>query len=281
MNSIKTRTGVRKLSIRVALLTGLGLLVVALACATGSENLLTQAEDAWDSGEYKEAADLYEQYLAQDPSTQRAIEARFQLANVYYFNLNRHDQARVQYTAFLEQDPSNPNAPVARERLAEVLGELGRSFEAIAEYENLNPQDGTERRRIRLRIADLYFAQRNYSQALTEYEKVVEKVAYDDLSEQAYLREASIYHIARGQYQQALPIYRKLAEKSPDTKVRRRAQYGIADCQAALYEFDDAIKTLQGISDETEQSHVAERISELEKQRREAGQARSRLREPT
>jgi tetratricopeptide (TPR) repeat protein len=257
------------------------LLVFALACGQGSENLLTQAEDAWDSGDYKESAALYEQYLAQDSTSQRAAEARFQLANVYYFNLNRHDQARVQYTAFLELDPSSPNAVVARERLAEVLGEIGRSYEAIAEYENLNPQDGTERRRIRLRIADLYFAQRNYSQALTEYEKVVEKVPYDDLSEQAYLREASIYHIARGQYQQALPIYRKLAAQSPELEVRRRAQYGIADCLAALYEFDAAIKTLQGITDEAEQSHVAERISELEKQRREAGQARSRLRQPT
>ncbi|HMG32394.1 MAG TPA: tetratricopeptide repeat protein [Blastocatellia bacterium] len=243
----------------------------------GARSILEQAEDAWDSGDYKTSAQLFEKYLEQEPAGSRAADARYQLANIYYFNLHRFDQARAQYLAFLEQDPGNQNAQVARERLAEVLGELGRSYEAIAEYENLNPQDGSERRRIRLRIADLYFAQNNYSQALTEYEKVVEGVAYDELSEQAYLREASIYHIARGQYQLALPVYEKLAASSPDGKVRVRAKYGLADCYAGMFRFEDAIKTLRSIGEGSEQAYISQRVSELEQRRREAGQAQTRL----
>ena len=92
----------------------------------------------------------------QRPSSEKAPEARFQLANIYYFKLRRYDQARDHYNAFLEQNPSHSNSQLARERLAEVLGEMGRSYEAIAEYENLTPRDSSERRRIRLRIADLY-----------------------------------------------------------------------------------------------------------------------------
>jgi tetratricopeptide (TPR) repeat protein len=206
-----------------------------------------------------------------------APDARFQLANIYYFKLRRYDQARDQYNAFLEKNPSHPNSQLARERLAEVLGEMGRSYEAIAEYENLSPQDSGERRRIRLRIADLYFAQRNYSQALTEYEKVIEQVSYDELSEQAYLREASIYHIERSQYQQALPVYQKLAAMSGDPKVRTRAMYGLAECHAGLYQFDEAIKTLRAIKDDTEQTDITRRVTELEQQKREASQARSGL----
>jgi tetratricopeptide (TPR) repeat protein len=166
---------------------------------------------------------------------------------------------------------------LARERLAEALGEMGRAYEAIAEYENLNPQDSSERRRIRLRIADLYFAQRNYSQALTEYEKVVEQVPYDELSEQAYLREASIYHIERAQYQQALPVYEKLSTLSGDGKVRIRAMYGLVDCHAGLYQFDEAIKTLRAIKDDAEQADVARRVTELESQKHEANQAKTGL----
>ncbi|HYV04886.1 MAG TPA: tetratricopeptide repeat protein, partial [Blastocatellia bacterium] len=143
--------------------------------------------------------------------------------------------------------------------------------------ENMNPQDSDERRRIRLRIADLYFAQKNYSQALTEYEKVIEGAPYDDFSEQAYLREASIYHIERGQYQQALPIYQKLASDSDDDGVRLRATYGLADCYAGLYRFDEAIRTLREIKDEVEQKHISERITGLEAQRRDASQAKSGL----
>src|SRR4030095_12086363 len=174
-------------------------------CHRDIERSLGGAVEAWDSGDYSLAAEEYERYLSQRPSSDKAPEARFQLANIYYFKLRRYDQARDHYNAFLEQNPSHSNAQVARERLAEVLGEMGSSYEAIEEYDNLSTRDSGERRRIRLRIADLYFSQRNYSQALTEYEKVIEQVAYDELSEQAYLREASIYHIARGQYKQGAP----------------------------------------------------------------------------
>ena len=253
------------------------LAVLASACHRDAERPLIRAVEAWDSGDYQRAAEEYERYLYQRPDGEKASEARFQLANIYYFKLRRFDQARSLYAAFLEQNPSNPDAPLARERLGEVLGEMGRSYEAIAEYENLNPQNEDERRRIRLRIADLYFAQRNYSQALTEYEKVIEKVPYDEMSEQAYLREASIYHIERSQYQQALPIYHKLASESGDGKVRLRATYGLADCYAGLYQFDEAIKTLRAIKEESEQTDVARRVAELEQQKREAAQARSGL----
>jgi len=253
------------------------LAVLACACHRDAERPLIRAVEAWDSGDYQRAAEEYERYLYQRPDGEKASEARFQLANIYYFKLRRFDQARSLYATFLEQNPSHQDTPLARERLAEVLGEMGRSYEAIAEYENLNPQNEDERRRIRLRIADLYFAQRNYSQALTEYEKVIEKVPYDEMTEQAYLREASIYHLERSQYQQALPIYHKLATESGDNKVRLRAMYGLADCYAGLYQFDEAIKTLRSIKEESEQPDVARRVAELEQQKREAAQARSGL----
>ena len=246
-----------------------------VGCKRDVGQSLERAVEAWDAGDYKLAAQEYEHYLSLDPTSEQAADARFQVANIYYFNLHQYDQARGHYTTFLSENSSHPNAPLARERLAEVLGELGRSYDAIAEYENLNPQDAYGRRRIRLRIADLYFAQKNYSQALNEYEKVIEAVAYDELSEQAYLREASIYHIERSQYQQALLVYQKLASESSDPEVRLRAMYGLTDCYAGLYRFDEAIQALREIKDDGEQKHIIERIAGLEAQRREAAQAKS------
>jgi len=266
-----------RLRVAVSFLICMMLFTLLAACHRDAAQSLTRAVEAWDSGDYKVAAEEYERYLYQNPAGDKAADARFQLANIYYFKLQKYDRASANYTAFLEQNPSHPNASLARERLAEVLGEMGRSYEAIAEYENLNPQDSSERRRIRLRIADLYFAGRNYSQALTEYDKVIENVPYDDLSEQAYLREASVYHIERGQYQQALPVYQKLSSMSADPKLRLRAMYGEAECYAGLYQFEEAIRTLRAIKDEAEQADVSRRIADLEQQKREAAQARSGL----
>ena len=245
------------------------------ACQKKKEGSISKAMDAWDSGDYTTAAEEYEEFLQVYPTGEQSVEARFQLANVYYFNLNKYEQARLHYKEFLNQSPSHTNAQKARERLAEVLSELGRSYDAIAEYENLNMQDGTERRRIRLRIADLYYEQKNYSQALTEYLKVTEQAGYDELSEQAYLREASIYHITRSQYKQAIPVYQKLADETSDAKVRRLARYGIADCYAEILELDQAVKILREIKDESEQAYITKRITEFESRKREAAQARS------
>ncbi|HEX5736804.1 MAG TPA: tetratricopeptide repeat protein [Blastocatellia bacterium] len=243
-------------------------------CRKDDEQALRRGAEAWDSGDYISAAEEYEQYLQRYPSGQQSLEARFQLANIYYLNLQRYEQARLHYREFIEQDPANPKAYAARERLAGVLADLGRSYEAIAEYENLTPQDPAERRRVRLLIADLYYNQKNYSQALTEYEKVIEHTEFDDLSEQAYLREATIYN-ARSQYRQALEVYQRLASKTADPESHRRAIYGVAEAHAGLFQFDEAIKALRQIEDESEQNYIAARITELEQKKREAAQART------
>lgn len=252
-------------------------LFAAAGCSRSGKESLKRAADAWDAENYESAAQEYEQFLQLEPTGEESLKARFRLANIYYLNLHRYDQARAHYQEVLAQDSSYADAPIVRERLAESLAELGRSYEAIAEYENINPSDGSERRRIRLRIADLYSEQRNYNQALTEYERVIEGVEYDELSEQAYSRQATIYHIARNQYQKALPIYQLLASRSSDPKTIRRAIYGIADCYAGTFQFDEAIKVLRQITDQDEQRYIAKRIEELELQKRESAQARGRV----
>jgi tetratricopeptide (TPR) repeat protein len=270
---IRRRPLVIGAAVYVALVLSCGLLISA--CQKKKDGSINHAVEAWDSGDYQTAAEEYERYLEVYPTGEQSVAARFQLANVYYLNLHKYEQARTHYKEFLNQAPAHSNAQAARERLAEVLGELGRTYDAIAEYENLNLPDERERRRIRLRIADLYYDQKNYSQALTEYMKITENTGYDELSEQAYLREASILHITRNQYKQAIPIYQKLADESIDAGVQKRARYGIADCYAEMLELDMAVKTLREIKDESEQVYINKRIAEIESRKREAAQARS------
>ena len=234
------------------------------------EEPLTRAAEALDADNYQLAAEELEHYIEQYPNSEKALDARYQLANIYYYNLHRPDRALINYRECLLIAPSNSESNTVRERLAEVLADMGRSFEAIAELENINFGEEQEKRRIRLRIAELYYDQKNYSQALTEYAKVTEGSAYDDLSEQAYMREASIHHIARGQYLQAIPVYETLSKETSDPEVHRRALYGLADCYAALFRFDEAIKCLREITDESDAKIVSRRIAEIERQKHEA-----------
>ncbi|HKV38700.1 MAG TPA: tetratricopeptide repeat protein [Blastocatellia bacterium] len=253
----------------LAVLVLLAVMLFAAACGRNANSTLKRAAELADSGDYDSAAELYERYLKLDPNGGQAVTTQLKLADIYYLNLHRYDQALAHYKEFLARAPSDPAAPAARERLAAVLADLGRSFEAIAEYENISPKDESDRRRLRLRIADLYFEEKNYSQALTEYAKVTDGMPYDELGERAYIRSASIYHLERSQYLQAIPIYQKLVAETKDPKVRRRCLYAISDCRAAMYQFDQAIAALREIKDASEQGYITRRIAELEQQGRE------------
>ena len=177
-------------------------------------------------------------------------------------------------------ESSSNRIPQTRKLTRRASGsrECSRTWAALTKRspntKTLTHQDRAERRRVRLLIADLYYNQKNYSQALTEYEKVIEQAEFDDLSEQAYLREATIYN-ARSQYRQALEVYRRLASQTADPESHRRAIYGIAEAHAGLFEFDEAIKALKQIEDESEQNYIAARITELEQKKRETAQART------
>src|SRR5215471_18029396 len=98
------------------------------SCKYSPEKTLKAASDAWASGDYQKSAELYERFLEHAPLGEESIQARLQLANIYYLNLHRYEDARVQYREFLSQAPSSPEAYGARERLAEVLSDLGKSY---------------------------------------------------------------------------------------------------------------------------------------------------------
>lgn len=244
-------------------------LLLVASCSRSAEQSLERAREAWNSRDFETASEEYERYLVNHPEGPQSSEVRLQLANIYFLNLQRYEQAQAYYRAFLAESPGHPEAGAARERLAELLAELGHSYEAISEYEALNPEDLAEKRRIRLRIAGLYYDQNNYSQALTEYERVTEAGVYDELGEQAYLRQASIYHLSRSQFELALPVYERLASETSDAEIRRRALLGLVDCYAGLYRFDNAIQILREIKDPSQQAYVTRRLSELEQQKRD------------
>jgi tetratricopeptide (TPR) repeat protein len=260
---------------RLACALAIAAAIAAAGCGLARTSASERARAAWAEQDYKAAAAAYEEYLAGAQPGPEAEEAEFALADIYNHNLKQYDRARDHYATFLEKYPTSEHAYDARERLAEVHTELKALPEAIADYEQLLEEhpDTPERRKVRATIADLYFQRNDFRQAELEYDRVVENAPYDDITEQALLRLASISHLIRGQEERAIPAYERVVESTDDPAVRRTALYSLSEVYATLFRYDDAIATLKRIDEPSEADYVARRTAELERQKREHAEA--------
>ncbi len=249
------------------------MLLFTVSCSRGA--LLDQAQAAWDRGDYPAAAERYEEYLTKTPQGDKAAFARLRAATVYRRDLKQYDRAIQHYLHFIEDFPKSPDIYQARMSLAECYAATQKFREAISEYENALPavqdiRDGTkEKRRIRLKVADLYYELKDLGQAQAEYQKVTADAAYDDLYELAFLQIGGI-HLLRDEFDDAIPAYRTVAENTRDKALRRMARFRLADCYERTFQYDLAVKTLRETDpDPAAPNYIPQRVATIEEEARQ------------
>ena len=247
----------------------LTLTTLGISCSRGA--LLDSAQAAWDKADYAAAADYYEQFLKENPGSDKAEFARLRVATVYQRDLKRYDRAIEHYIHFIEEFPKSPDIVQARVQLGDCYGLTRKYREAIGEYEGVLPKisDESERRRLRLNIADMYFDLNDRGQALAEYQKVVAGASYDNLTERAYLRIGGI-RLLRDEYEDAIPAYQAVASYTKDPVIRRAARFGMADCYVRTLQYDLAIRILEQTEpDPKSPGYIQKRIASIREQRRQ------------
>lgn len=232
--------------------------------------MLDRAQAAWDSGDYEKSAQYYEEFLRENPQDKKAAFARFQAATICQRDLKQYDRAIQHFIHLIEDFPKSPDAYEARVRLSECYAAAGKSREAISEYERVMPftQNEKEKRRIRLNIADLYYDMNDLGQAVAEYDKVTANAPFDELSERAYLRIGGI-RLLRDEFEEAIPAYLAVAEKTSDSTIRRVARFGLVDCYERTFQYDLAVKTLEETEpDSRTPDYIRQRIDNIREQQR-------------
>ncbi len=236
-------------------------LLIFITSCRSRDNVLSQAQTAWDQGNYEAAVNYYEQFLKEPPSSEQAATAHFEAAKIYYLNLKQYDRAAEHYIRIIEDFPQFPRREQAFMQLAGCFELLNKPREAISEYESLLQAfpETPERRKIRLAIADLYYGY-DQRQSLVEYQKVVKDAPYDEPSEKAYLRIGGVQFL-RNEFQEAIPAYQTVQQNTKDSIIRRQARDRLADCYENLADYDAAIKILEETEpDPKEPDFVSKRI---------------------
>ena len=247
----------------------LTLAAFGLSCSRGA--LLDSAQAAWDRADYAAAADFYEQFLKENPQSDKTEFARLRAATICQRDLKQYNRAIQHYIHFIEEFPESPDIVQARTQLGACYSMTNKPREAIAEYEGVLPRvgDESERRRLRLDIADMYFDLNDRRQALAEYQKVVANAQYDGLTERAYLRIGGI-RLLRDEYEDAIPVYETVASNTKDSMVRRSARFGLADCYKRTLQFDKAVQILEQTEpDPKAPGYIQQLIASIREQQRQ------------
>ena len=176
------------------------------------ETLFWQAESRYQLGVYHEAAQLFERYLREHPGGTYVEAAHYALG----------------WSLFQQQ------------RYAESVNAFNQFLRAYRDDGGAVPY----RTDAVLRLADSYFAQRQFQDAITTYRRVL-----DEGGDYALYQIGQAYYHS-GQPQQAIDSFEQLRSRYPDSRFRAQALYSIAFTKFENQQYEEAIEAYQQLIDE-------------------------------
>ena len=270
----------------------------ALAEAGGSDESSTmQYQRAWlllQQGAYGEAFEAFTAIREQHPtSAQNVPRALFGAAESAY-QLGRLETAALLFSRYLATYPDGSEADAARYALAWTrfkqgqYGEAARLFEQFLAGYAGGDTEIPYRSDARLRLADSYFALKQYEAAIREYRRIsgdgedyaryqMAQAAANsgdlDAAASAFQQLIGAYgqsrwapparyqlgyvYLQQQQYERAVAAYRSLLQSNPGTALAAKAQYGIGDAYFNEGRMEEAIEAYKQVLSQYPESPLA------------------------
>jgi tetratricopeptide (TPR) repeat protein len=242
------------------------IMVFLLSCNSSSQKLLEEAESNWRKGRNLEALQGNEALYQREPKGKFAARALLNAADIHYLNLRQLKPAIQFYDKLVDEFPASPEAVEAHRHLAEIYAnELNDRDQAIVQYDALLKDPNLkDRGEIQFRRADAFFKKEDYDRALRELRALEEATGDDRLADQVSLKIGSIYQIQKEFDKAVEPFAKVVPSRYPEC--RRRAILSLAEVYETLFDFDNAIKTIQKLDRTPENEQlVAGEVARLNK----------------
>ncbi|MCD6508683.1 tetratricopeptide repeat protein [Candidatus Poribacteria bacterium] len=216
----------------------------------------------FEAKKYQEAIPEYQKVADMFPQSSLAPLALYQVA-VCYYKLGNYDTAAQTARAALSKYKLDPDMLVSvNYTLGLSLEKLNQNQDAIDAFKKVVSQEGkitkADRKNIiyaaHTELAKLYFATKQYPEAVVEYQYIVRNAKDDKIKAQALISMANVYETNLGDYQAAVDAYKQVAQMNIDPAFTASAYYRMGliyanklkDMQNASMMFDALIK---GFSD--------------------------------
>ena len=255
-----------------------------------------QYQQAWaqyQSESYAAAADAFASLAESHPETERGREALFWGGDSQYQRSN-FTRARQLFQRYLDEAPDGDHADGARYALAWThfkqnrYGPAARLFRQFLDTYEAGSSSIPYRQDARLRLADAYYALKQYEDAIAVYRRVggsgadyalyqsgealnyagrpaealrsldrlVEQYPESTWRPEALYRMASI-HFQEQDYGEAESTYRRLLEAYPEHRLAPEAQYGIGDSRYNAGNMEQAVQAYRTVLEQYPESPSA------------------------
>ncbi|WP_232798439.1 tetratricopeptide repeat protein [Salinibacter altiplanensis] len=188
-----------------------------------------KAWSLYQGGRYADAGSEFQALAEAHPETTRGQEALFWGGDTFY-QQNQFGEARRLFQQYLDTNPDTPQRAGAQYALAWThfkqrrFGPAAQSFRRFLDtYEGDSTSEVPYQQDARLRLADCYFALKQYDDARAAYDRVSGKGTEYAL----YQGGRALYYAGRPA--DALDRLRRFVEDSPDSPLRPDALYRIGD----------------------------------------------------
>lgn len=199
------------------------------------------AESQYQHGQLSEAEAGFERYLRDYPTGRYVEAAHYALAWVY-FRQNRYQEAISSFRTFLDDyrgaDDDVPYRSDAMLRLADSYYALKQYPQAIDAYQQVGLSGGDY---AQYQIGQAFYNAGDAFEAISAFRELLESYPDSNWREEAQYTLAYLYFLNQD-YDQAIAAYQELIEAYPRDPLAAKAQYGIGDAHFNAGNLEEAIE---------------------------------------
>ena len=259
------RRGLPGMLLVLALFFG-GLLYTTTRLESTLEADFNKAGMAVGARDYQQALDYYEGIYRRNPTFHLAGQALYQSAEIKNLYQKRYSEALLDYLSLQQKYPEEyALVRSAQLRIAEIYKNRQRDYlRAAAEFRKALDIGVENPDRIQYEIADSYFRQEAYDQAVEAFAELRRKYPQSPLLAEAGYRVATVYSLL-GESEAAIESFREVMGRWPTSPYAVEARFGLAAVLEERDNFAEALSLLYSLRGEYNNTDaLAKKIEMLE-----------------
>lgn len=215
----------------------------------GSEALFWSADANYQSAEFGAASSQFAEFVRRYPNSELVGAAKYSLG-WSYFMMGDFENATAPLIDFLNnyEPPTIALFPYdidTRLRIADSFYAQGKYSEAMVYYrETIGAEPGGDY--AMFQVANSHYRMNRNFEAVTEFRRLLRIYPFSRLREQAAYNIAYVY-LNTGNYDQAIEEFRSVISRYPGTEWAARSQYNIGDSFYNSGNFDAAINAYREV----------------------------------